>query len=79
MHALRIVQDIEIPKFEIIAECWINSTLIYLWRNYCWAVANDKNNIPLIKTEQKFIDINLKTPKNKTIIIYKINNLKIPY
>lgn len=42
MFTLRITTDIECPDFEPIAECWINGSDIYLWRDRCWGIAVDE-------------------------------------
>lgn len=39
MYAVRLGLDINDPSYEPIAECWINGQLLYLWRDYCWAIA----------------------------------------
>lgn len=52
MYALRITEDVEIPDLEPIAECWINSTFIYLWRNYCWTIAVDRRGQRIIKYDK---------------------------
>jgi len=49
MYALRITTDIECPGFEPIAECWINGSHIYLWRDKCWGIAVDRNGKEIMR------------------------------
>lgn len=77
MYAIRIVQDIEIPDLEVIAECRINSMFIYLWRDNCWAIATDKYQRPIIKNDNNNINLVSKRKLhheqcNKTIVIHKV-------
>jgi hypothetical protein len=69
MFALRITTDIECPNFEPIAECWINGSNIYLWRDRCWGIAVDKNNREIASTES--------ITDEKTILLYPIGVDKI--
>jgi len=74
MYALRIVQDVEIQNLEPIAECWINSTLIYLWRDFCWAIAVDDRQQPIIKNDRVIIPQKRlrPEPQNKTIVLHRV-------
>ncbi len=56
MFAIKIIyNEIQNPKFEPIAEAIINSEYIYLWRDYCWAIAVDKNDKHILKEEVPLI------------------------
>ena len=77
MYTLRIVQDIEIPDLEPIAECWINSVLIYLWRDHCWTIAVNRHGQPIIKNDKGPHALMISTPQNKTIIIHKIGTSQV--
>ena len=74
MYALRIVQDVEIQNLEPIAECWINSMFIYLWRDHCWTIAVDKYKRPIIKNDRVVIQQKRlrPEPQNKTIVIHRV-------
>src|SRR5262245_43595221 len=49
MYAIRIIEDIENPEFEPIAECTLNGRFYYLWRDRCWAIANNFSNCPILQ------------------------------
>jgi hypothetical protein len=52
MYALKIIMDaVDNPNLEVIAEAWINDEYIYLWRDHCWAIAVDKDNRSVLKEE----------------------------
>lgn len=63
MFVLKLSLAIEDPNCDVIAETVINSELIYLWHNHCWAVATDTNNKPIYKTGHD---------GHKVLMIYKI-------
>jgi|GEM_PF-4656930 len=77
MYALCITTNIEFHNHEPIAECWINGSDIYLWRDRCWGIAVDKNNKEIVvKTPFSLLLANAitaqTTPINKTILIFPI-------
>lgn len=83
MYALCITTNIEFHNHEPIAECWINGSDIYLWRDRCWGIAVDKNNKEIAKTDSLHKSTGLiavltdamtarTTPVNKTILIFQI-------
>jgi len=83
MYAVRINTELNDPNYEPIAECWINGYFFYLWRDLCWAIANDKNNKDIINfpNGKKFNPIlkdnlnainRLRQPCNKTLILHTI-------
>lgn len=52
MQAVKIVLGmIENPALEAIAEVWVNGEYVYLWREYCWTIAVDKNNAPICQSD----------------------------
>lgn len=78
MYVLRIVKDVEIPNLELIAECLINTSLIYLWRDHCWTIAVDKYQRPIIKYDQDKTRKRLQHEScNKTIIIHRIGTSQV--
>lgn len=79
MFALRITTDIEFPNFEPIAECWINGSDIYLWRDKCWGIAVDEEGKEIKKLERitKLVvtgdlDTARQKPINKTVLLFPI-------
>ena len=81
MYALCITTNIEFHNHEPIAECWINGSDIYLWRDRCWGIAVDKNNkeiVQIAKTAKTPFSLlaNAMTVQtttiNKTILIFPI-------
>ena len=51
MYAVKLVKELDNPEYEIIAECWVNSVHIYLWRDKCWMQAVDKERRPIVNSE----------------------------
>ncbi len=84
MVAMQIVTDeIENPKYEPIAEVWINDEYVYLWRDYCWTTAVDKNNRSICQINDQFSTqavlgdkrfTIIPAPCNKTMLIHKIGS-----
>lgn len=76
MYALRITGDVEFPDFEPIAECWINGSDIYLWRDRCWGIAVDEKGKEIKKLDEVPLGIDVKTvqtkPINKTVLLFPI-------
>lgn len=76
MYAMGIVQGLENPELEPIAECWINNEYVYLWRGHCWTVAVDKDNARILKlisrSDGLFEASVIPPPCDKTLIIHKV-------
>lgn len=79
MYALRITTDLEFPDFEPIAECWINGSDIYLWRDKCWGIAVDEEGKEIKRLDRKVMtplvdDVSnaRKNPINKTVLLFPI-------
>ena len=74
MYALYITKDIEHPRFESIAEGWINHQFIYFWRNHCWGIAVNRSDKQMIQYDNRqTIPIEFRPDYlNKTILIFKI-------
>ncbi len=55
MYGVKIVREIQNPNLEMIAECYINGEYVYLWNDYCWAVAvnKDKHSIAKVIVDDK--------------------------
>ena len=72
MYALCIKTDIESPEFEPIAECWINGSDIYLWRDRCWGIAVDAKGNEIKKCINK-PGLQVQTSLvNKTVLVFQI-------
>ncbi len=75
MYAMKIVQGLENPDLEPIAECWINNEYVYLWRGHCWTIAVDKANnriLNLHREEGLYEASLLPSACDKTIIVHKV-------
>lgn len=78
MYVLCITTDIEFPNYEPIAECWINGSDIYLWRDRCWGIAVDEKGSEIKRYTNK-PGFNIASPTqaqtnltNKTIVVFPI-------
>ncbi len=74
MFAVDIVDDIENPNLDTIAECVVNGETIFLWNDHCWAVAVDKDEKEIISCRYfgEFIltgDANNKIVMEKTTVL----------
>ncbi|MHA1290926.1 MAG: hypothetical protein ACTSPB_26375 [Candidatus Thorarchaeota archaeon] len=70
MFVLHITKFIESPDLEPIAECWINGSYIYLWRDKCWGIAVNKNGEQIQEPRIKMPDRNKLI--EKTSIVFQI-------
>lgn len=69
MYALHITPDVECPDYDVIVECWINGSDIYLWRDKCWGIAVDAKGKEIKKKmiKQNNIIDTLQTSQTKAI------------
>ena len=54
MYDVKLVEELGNPEHEIIAECFVNNSYIYLWRDKCWMVAVNTND-PKLLLEQRWV------------------------
>lgn len=73
MYAIRFAEDLSNPNYEPIAECLINGLSVYLWREHCWVIADDKHGKDIIIKEN--IEFNKKSQTcNKIMVIHRVDN-----
>jgi hypothetical protein len=88
MFALKIVQELQNPGLEPIAECWINDQYVYVWRDQCWMVATDERGRQVLKEEGPENEVRVSlgvsgqlgrrkfdiapSPCNKTLLLHKV-------
>jgi len=77
MYAVHLISDTADPKFDIIAECFINGEYIYLWQDKAWLNAVDEKGNPVSKEMTKPGEFNADeesvTPE-KIIVLYQIGS-----
>jgi hypothetical protein len=79
MYAIKIIEDLENPELEPIAECWLNNYYFYLWRNECWTIAADKTGKAILQNcGPKWSEVNdaqhPATRCKKVLVIYKLGD-----
>lgn len=73
MYAIRIDLELADPKYEPIAEIWINGHYMYFWRDHCWTIAKDKNNNDIVNYQDGGNLFSKKhEPRNKTMVIHQV-------
>lgn len=81
MYAIKIIEDLENPELEPIAECWLNGYYFYLWRASIWTIATDKTGKAVLRnyfTTSQWSEVNdcshPATRGKKVLIIYKLGD-----
>lgn len=75
MVAIKYSDEIDLPDADPISECQINGQTLFLWDEYCWVPAIDKQGRC---TRTRTLEPCLLQPERQgTMIIYKLTDTKV--
>lgn len=79
MCLLQLTTELDDPGLDIVAEGYINSQYVYLWRDIVWTVALEHNKI-LARAHNSFHSMNYQgvseiSPNGMVIVIYPIGEI----